>query len=206
MNRFATPRRKPPPPQPAAETLLLEGDGVRLRPPLLDDAPALLRQFEDAEVSRYFVWVPPGDLPTARYYLKGFQREMAGGNAYHFTVLALPEAAPAGVVNLYHLQRHLSRAELGIWLGRPFWGRGLGAASCRLLLDLAFDRERFQEVLFRVHPENARARRAFERLGAAPVGWASLVSHRTGTVVEHRVYRMTAAAWHAQRVKTGFSR
>jgi RimJ/RimL family protein N-acetyltransferase len=182
----------------------LTGERVLLRPPSLEDAPALLQLFRDPEVSRFFVWLPPRDLADARCYLKGFERDLRAGAAYHFTVLALPSAVPAGVVNLYHLQRHLARAELGIWLGRPYWGRGLGREACCLLLDFAFGAGGFEEVLFRVHPDNRRARRAFARLGALPAGRVSLHSLRAGAPVEHRVYRLTAAHWQAQRVKIGF--
>src|SRR5439155_1718117 len=83
------------------------------------------------------------------------------------------------------------------WLGRAFWGKGLGQEACRLLLDFAFGSGGFEEVFFRVHRQNLHARRAFERLGARPAGRVSLNSVRTRSMVEHHVYCLTAARWRA---------
>ena len=44
-----------------------------------------------------------------------------------------------GICSLIGVTREARRAELGYWIGRPYWGRGLATAACRLVLASAFD-------------------------------------------------------------------
>jgi ribosomal-protein-alanine N-acetyltransferase len=170
----------------------LEGPRVRLRYVCLADAPRLYELFRDAEVSRFFTWIPPCDLAETEEYILGFQREIYRQSAYHFTILAHPDDEPIGVCNLYHIHRSCAEAEIGIWLGRPYWGMRYQADANRLLMRHAFDELGFRRLLFRVATGNFRARRAFEGLGARPAGRVFLRSSRLQADLEHVVYALEA--------------
>ena len=50
-------------------------------------------------------------------------------------------------------------AEVGYWLGEPFWGRGLATIAARALTDYAFENfalERLQATVFAWNPASAR--------------------------------------------------
>jgi RimJ/RimL family protein N-acetyltransferase len=176
----------------AARGLLveLEGPRVRLRTVRLADAPRLGALLEDAEVSRFFTWTPPRDREETEEYLRGFQLEILHQTAYHFTILSRPEDEPIGVCNLYHIDRERAQAEVGIWLGRAYWGRGLQADVNRLLIRHAMQELGFRRVLFRVAEANHRARRAFEGLGARPIGRTALYCQRLQHTIAHVVYAL----------------
>jgi RimJ/RimL family protein N-acetyltransferase len=185
--------------------MTLESETVRLRPPRMGDAACFVELLREPEVSRFFVWPPPPTLAAARYYIEGFLRENAAAHAYHFAVVPVRAGVPAGVINLYHLERSEARSELGIWLARSYWGTGLCRDACSLLLDFAFTSAGFEVVLFRVHPQNGRAQRAFERLGARLEGRTEIACQRTGAMVEHLLYALARAEWLAQRAEMGRS-
>jgi RimJ/RimL family protein N-acetyltransferase len=52
---------------------------------------------------------------------------------------------------------------LGIWLAKPFWGRGYSAERARALLALAFDRLDLQVVAVTHNVDNEKSRRAVEK-------------------------------------------
>jgi ribosomal-protein-alanine N-acetyltransferase len=166
----------------------LEGPRVRLRYVCLADAPRLCELFQDAEVTRFFTWSPPRDEAQTEDYILGFQHEIRQQSAYHFTILVRPDEDAIGVCNVYHIHRSRAEAEVGIWLGRPYWGQRYQADVNRLLIHFAQEELGIQRLLYRVAADNLRARRAFEGLGARLVDRVWLYSYRLQVPIEHLVY------------------
>jgi ribosomal-protein-alanine N-acetyltransferase len=180
----------------AAATLMeLTGPTLHLRPLWRADAPRILELLHDPEVPRFFLWEPPHTLAEARAYVEGFQYEVQQRRAYHFGIEQRRTGDLLGVANLYHIDRHAREAEIGIWLGRTYWGQGIQPEVSRLLLRCGFETLRLERLLFRVAVENARAQAAFRRLGAAECDRVLLFSQRQDRLVEHVVYVFEAAQW-----------
>jgi RimJ/RimL family protein N-acetyltransferase len=53
--------------------------------------------------------------------------------------------------------------ELGIWLRKPFWGRGYSGERAAALMDLAFERLDLEVVAIPVIPDNEQSNRAVEQ-------------------------------------------
>ncbi|ELY54762.1 GNAT family N-acetyltransferase [Natronolimnohabitans innermongolicus] len=68
----------------------------------------------------------------------------------------------AGLAGL-HTRWDRKLAILGIWLRKPFWGRGYSGERAGRLLELAFERLDLEVVAISHDPENERSRRAIER-------------------------------------------
>jgi RimJ/RimL family protein N-acetyltransferase len=171
------------------------GPRVRLRPIRSEDADRVLELARDDEVRRFFIWEPPRDLQEARGYTEAFAYENAHGFAYHYAIMPRGARLMAGVADLYHLRWHARQAEIGIWLGRDYWGQGLAAAANELLLEQAFGELVLERVVYSIATENLRSQRAFEKMGARREGSVLLYSSRLGRDVEHFVYRILRAEW-----------
>ena len=59
-------------------------------------------------------------------------------------------------------------AELGYWLGRPFWGKGYATEAARAVLDHALGPLGLPEVLAEVDEGNTASIAVIERLGMTP--------------------------------------
>jgi len=175
----------------------LTGPSVRVRRLELDDAPRILELLDDPEVSRFFLWEPPHDLMEAEQYVQGFLQEIEQRSAYHFAVMDSASDELLGVANLYHIDARAGEAEIGIWLGREYWGQGVQQEVNRLLLRLGFEALQLRRILFLVATGNRRAQAAFRKLGAAEHGRTMLRSQRQQRRVEHLVYRLEVAQWQA---------
>lgn len=177
------------------ELLELTGPTVHLRGLRRADAPGLLELLGDPEVSRFFLWEPPRDLKAARAYVEGFRQETTLGWAYHFAVVGRSAGQLLGVANLYHIDAAAREAEIGIWLGRAYWGHGAQEEVNRLLLQFGFEQLGLERLLYRVALDNARAQAAFRKLGASERGCVHLFSRRQDRMVEHRVFGVEGAEW-----------
>jgi RimJ/RimL family protein N-acetyltransferase len=176
-------------------SLVLTGPLVHLRHLRLDDAPRILELLRDHEVSRYFLWEPPHELAEAQEYVRGFQHEVDLRWAYHFAVVPSAGNELLGVANLYHIDRQAREAEIGIWLGRAYWGQGVQQEVNRLLLQLGFETLQLRRILFNVAMGNTRAQAAFRKLDVTERGRVMLPSQRQDQRVEHLVYGLEAAQW-----------
>jgi len=56
-------------------------------------------------------------------------------------------------------------AELGYWLGEPFWGKGFATAAAQQLLTYAFQELDFQKVYAYVFAYNPASMRVLEKVG-----------------------------------------
>ena len=60
------------------------------------------------------------------------------GEAYVFAIIEKSSRRFAGCMGLHPVPDHC-RAEVGYWIGLPFWGRGLATGALRLLLQFGFE-------------------------------------------------------------------
>ncbi len=99
-------------------------------------APGLQVLLEDPEVTAPtplpYPYPPDG---AARFAAEAMARA-AAGTQYAFAICT--EGRAVGVTLLKGVDRSLNCAELGYWLGRPWWGRGIATRAAGLTVTHAF--------------------------------------------------------------------
>jgi ribosomal-protein-alanine N-acetyltransferase len=146
------------------EELTVAGPQVSLRYPRAQDAPRLFELASDPEVTRPFSWGPYEQQEQAADWIASTAHSRLSGRALEF---AIADAAdqPIGVISLLELVRRDRRAVIGIWLGRAYWGAGVGDEAEALLAQLSFGPLRLARLGAWVDVNNGWSQRAFERLG-----------------------------------------
>jgi ribosomal-protein-alanine N-acetyltransferase len=140
--------------------------GVRLRPMRREDIDPWVRAFADEPQLAVMLGAEtdptPGDLK--RRLKRWSDRARAGAGAEY--VIASPDGDRLlGAVNLFAVDWHSRRGELGIWLERSVRGHGLGQAALSLMLDLMFAHLGLQRAEMTTTPANAPALALADRLG-----------------------------------------
>lgn len=87
----------------------------------------------------------------------------ARGEEYSFAVLDTGGAV-VGACGLV-LSEDRQEAELGYWIGQPYWGRGYATAAARQALCFAFDEAGVRRAVALPLKENAASRRVLEKAG-----------------------------------------
>lgn len=109
----------------------------------------------DPEACRMAVFTP--DDPSNRdVFLAKWRKILADPTAVARTIRVSGEVA--GHVGLH---RWYGEPEVGYWLGREFWGRGIATEALRLLLEEV----RFRPLYARVAVRNVASRRVLEKCG-----------------------------------------
>lgn len=87
-------------------------------------------------------------------------------------------------------QPHL--AEIGYWLARPYWGRGIATAVVRRVCALAFEEYRLAKVIAHVFPLNAASARVLEKNGFEQEGYLKKHFVKDGQLLDARLFARLA--------------
>ena len=143
---------------------MLKGERVVLRPIERADRHRLRDLVETPEVlALASSWYPVP--PSLEEYEAGpeSQPDAFAPSQVWFAVEALGEVI--GMCGVHHVE-HISRVcEVGIRLGRPFWGKGYGQDALRTLVDYAYRMLNMRKVTLEVLANDARAVGAYRAAG-----------------------------------------
>ena len=164
------------------------------------DAEALYRYASDPAVGPAAGWPPHRSVAESRELIGSV---LAGPEIYAIVLKTTGE--PVGCIGLQPATATAGpdapgedEMELGYWLGRPHWGRGLTTEAARLLLARCFG-ELGMKTVWGVHYEgNAASRRVMEKCGFAFHHTERAKPTPLGDVRTEHFMRLTAEAWAAR--------
>jgi RimJ/RimL family protein N-acetyltransferase len=141
-------------------------DGYSLRPYRDEDAVALSQLADDREVSRYLRdrFPHPYTLEDAREWIARARAETASPRlTFAISGAATTMLGGIGLDRQGDVYRH--SAELGYWLGRPHWGRGVATAAVVAICRYGFERVGLERVHACVFEPNTASCRVLEKAG-----------------------------------------
>lgn len=128
-----------------------------------EDAPRLAQLADNPRVARFLKdrFPHPYRLEDANGWIALTQSETRPCN---FAIEWRGElVGGAGLVPLQDV--HSGTAEIGYWLGEPYWGLGIAAKAVKMLVAYAFDDLLFIRVQAGVFAENTASMRVLEKNG-----------------------------------------
>ena len=117
----------------------LESARLCLRPFELADAAAVSRLAGAREIADTTISIPhpyPSDL--AQRWVGSRDSAYASGKTADFAIGPLDTGELVGCVGLREIDREHLQAELGYWIGVPYWNRGYASEAAARLLEFAF--------------------------------------------------------------------
>jgi RimJ/RimL family protein N-acetyltransferase len=135
---------------------------VRLRAPEPADASQLNRMFDDPDVLAGLQLAMPQPLAGFQGWLsrsRTFEQQQA------FAIETLEDRRTVGICDLEEIDPRARTAEFGIWIGKPFWGRGYGTDATRTACRFGFRYMNLQRISLSVYATNEKAERVYERVG-----------------------------------------
>ena len=117
----------------------------------------------DEAMARWTTIPHPYPPDGALAFVERAQRLRARGE--HETFAICETTRCLGVAVLVRDAAAPDRAELGCWIGRPYWGRGYATAAARQLLAYGFGRMDLDVIVARCFVANRASARVIEKLG-----------------------------------------
>jgi len=157
------------------------------------------REDDIEDVTRFFPRGPHETLQDAKEFVDRVESEWEAGSRAEYVVRPKEGEAGAGEIAggaCLIVDWETQTGKPGIWLRKPFWGRGYSAERAHALIELAFDRLDLDLVAVPVQDGNENSRRAVEKYVEFYGGqYDGVVRNSTtrpdGEIVDHHRYTIT---------------
>ncbi len=168
----------------------LKGERVKLRRLRRSDASSMARHAHDKAISRYTTLPYPYRLEGAYEFIKLSQAHFRKKEAYELGIVV--DGNVVGTMSLFNIDRKNGKAEMGYWIGREFWGRGLVTEAARLIMRFGFEEVGLERIFALVMHPNRASSKVLERLGFSYEGRLRKDALQNGRRMDHLVYGMLA--------------
>lgn len=180
---------------------MIETERLILRPWQEADAEALYRYASDPDIGPVAGWPPHASVEES---LEVIRTVFAAPETYAVVLKATGEPVGCcGIMStdsLHTADMTEREAEIGYWIGKPYWGQGLIPEAVRALLSRSFNELGLDAVWCGYYEGNSKSKRVCEKCG--------FKYHRTNTDIlsplgdrrtEH-FYKMTKEDYSAMHV------
>lgn len=173
----------------------IEFGQYRIRDWTDQDARSLARYANNHKIARWLRDRFPH--PYLKSDAKAFLAAVAALNLRTTFAIATDEEAIGGIGLEFGADVHRFTAELGYWLGEPFWGGGIMTEAVRHFTAWAFENFEVHRLYASVFAGNQASARVLEKAGFQREGHLRASVFKDGQIMDQFVYA---------RIKDGISR
>ena len=166
----------------------LETERLVLRPFELGDAPRVKHLAGDYDIAATTLNVPhPYKDGMAEKWIGSHQERFEKGEETVFAITRKGSGELIGAMGLL-LKREHEKAELGYWIGKPYWGQGYCTEAARAVLRYAFTDGGLNRVHAYHFHHNPASGRVMQKLGMKHEGRLRQHVKRWGKFVDNELY------------------
>ncbi len=190
-------------------SLAIETPRLALRPLALSDLEDLHPHVSDPKLSKYLSWSAHENRGVTEAWIKACSDGLAKGTDLVWAIVIDGKASGCiglgGITWTFRAWR-IDRAELGYWLGIPYWGKGYMTEAAFAATRFGFETLGLHKITIGHIEGNVASQRIIEKLG-----YRYLATHeddvwRDGQWWNHFRYELTAAEWSDTARTMRFSR
>ena len=157
------------------------------------DAPAVQRLAGERAIAENTLHIPhPDPEGAAAAWIERQAEQCDGGKALILAMVA--DAELVGAIGIHDRNDH-DRAELGYWVGVPYWGRGYATEAGLALLAHSFGVLRLNRVFAIHYSRNPASGRVLQKLGMRQEGVMPQHIKKWGVYVDAVCYGVLREDW-----------
>lgn len=137
------------------------------------------------------VWLNMRDAfphPYTAASAQAFLEIVAAQNPVTFFAIATPEEAMGGIGVTLSQDVHRLTAEVGYWLGEPYWGKGIMTETVVEFTGYSFDRFGLFRIYAEPYADNAASCRVLEKAGYTLEGRLRASVIKDGRILDQFLY------------------
>lgn len=164
---------------------------LTLRPFAIDDAPAVQRLAGAYEVALNTLLIPhPYPDGAAEDWIRSHKVDYDENRIHHF---AIDDGQLAGAMGLVMKGDRI--AEIGYWIGVPFWNRGYTTEAAREVLRYGFEECKLERIFAGYFSRNAASGRVMQKLGMTYEGTLRKHAVKWGERLDIVYYGLLREEW-----------
>lgn len=143
----------------------IETERLKLRPFEERDAKTVQKYAGDYTVADTTLNIPyPYKDGMAEEWILSHQEKYESGELITYAITLKPDNEIIGAVGLT-INKRFNRAELGYWIGKPFWNRGICTEASISLIEYAFENHGFHKITANHIVRNPASGKVIEKVG-----------------------------------------
>lgn len=149
---------------------VLETERLRLRKPAVKDIPQLMEYANNPKIADMTLNIPhPYQEKDAVTWLNMANQHFEEQCGFVFAVARLSDDEFMGGIGL-EINKRFNRAELGFWIGEPFWNNGLISEAVKEILRFGFEEVGLNKVVAHHLVNNPASGKVMTKNGLAKEG------------------------------------
>ncbi len=174
---------------------IIEAQRLILRPFRAADIPAIVRLLADPAIAATTLTVPyPYDETHARDWLNSQQREREAGTGYTFAITHKEDGRLLGAIDIRPRARH-QKAEIGYWIGKPYWGRGYATEAALAIIRYGFETLGLNRICALHFTGNPASGRVMQKAGMQYEGTLRQDVRKGDEFRDHAIYSILREEW-----------
>jgi RimJ/RimL family protein N-acetyltransferase len=162
-----------------------------LRPLELADAPRLQELAGEREIALNTISIPhPYSLAQAEEWVRA-QGELEAHGDINFVI---DDGQVAGGIGL-RVQRSYERAEIGYWIGKPYWGKGYATEAAGAMIRYGFEELKIHRIYAGYFSRNEKSARVMIKNGMKYEGTLRQHVKKWDEFVDIVYYGILAEEW-----------
>ncbi|MEO0083917.1 MAG: GNAT family protein [candidate division WOR-3 bacterium] len=137
---------------------------IELRPLKISDAATIAKYLNDRSVTKWTINIPyPYRRQDAINFIKKSLTLRKNKLQYDFAIIDKQTNQLIGGIGLANVDLKHKHCNLGYWLAKPYWQKGIMTTAVNLALDYAFNRLKLHRVFAMVLADNTASLRVLEK-------------------------------------------
>lgn len=176
--------------------LKLEGKRVLLRPLEEKDAKSLQENINDPDIYKYTLTIPhPYEMSHAEWWINHTQERIKEKKAYELGIELKETGNIIGGMGICHIDPAHDSAEVGYWLGKKYWGKGITTEALDLLMNFAFNELKLHRLHANTFIDNIGSQKVLEKSGFAKEGRRKEAIKKDGKYYDDFLFGIVADAY-----------
>jgi RimJ/RimL family protein N-acetyltransferase len=170
---------------------VIETERLRLRPFQLEDAPEVQRLCGAREIAASTLNIPhPYPDGAAEEWISGHGKD----GSVTFAIERKEDGALVGAVGL-RMEADHARAELGYWVGVPYWGRGYATEAAGAAVRHGFEAKGLNRIYAFHFTNNPASGRVLQKIGMTHEGRRRAHTRKWGEYLDNEAYGILRGEW-----------
>ena len=166
----------------------MKTDRLLIRPLKLTDWKDVEFYASDYDIAKTTLNIPhPYPKGSGKAFVSHTIEQFDQGDNYTFSVFDRKEGHFMGLISL-RMNKEFHHAELGYWIGKPFWGQGYGTEAAKALINFGFRELKLHKIFARAFAHNPASWKIMEKVGMSYEGSFREHVFRFGEFVDVKFY------------------
>lgn len=168
---------------------------ILLRPFAPEDAATVQLLAGEYEIADTTLNVPhPYEDGMAEQWISGHGKQFQAGTNAVFAIVDKKSLQLIGAVSLT-IDKDLRKAELGYWIGRPYWNQGYATEAAKSIVDYGFKQLRLNRIVARHFVRNPASGKVMLKVGMVHEGTLRKDTIKWGEYEDLRLYGLLRGDW-----------